>query len=143
MKKTLFMSSGDVAISYGPELVTNGTFDTDLSGWTADAWWVWDANGGDGRAYHPSSGDYKAISQNPATLNGSSYKFNFDLTRVTGDIKIRYKNGAGGNVDTIYTTSGLKEIIITDIQTGTAFFFSRNTLTTEFYIDNVSVREIL
>ena len=41
---TFSRASGGTAlskISYGNNLVTNGTFDTDLSGWTTDTAWVY------------------------------------------------------------------------------------------------------
>lgn len=126
------------AFVYGEELITNGTFDTDLSGWTADAWWSWVS----GEAYHTSSSDYKPLSQNPSVVNGKTYKLVFDLTTL-GDVKVRYQDGASQNIDNVYSTSGTKEIVISDIKTNTDFYFSRSIGTAEFSIDNVSVKELI
>jgi len=139
MKKISILARKAVT-AYGPELFTNGAFDTDLTGWNnLDSWWTWVSN----EAYHPSTPDYKAFLQTPATVNGKSYKLVFDLTLTAGEMKVVHKNGADANVTNAYSNSGTKEIEITDIRTTSPFTFSRNTGTTEFSIDNVSCKEIL
>jgi hypothetical protein len=62
--------------SLGSELITNGTFATDLSGWTATNW-TWDATG---KALH-TTGNVSPLSQSISVTSGITYLVS---TRLSG-----------------------------------------------------------
>lgn len=69
----------------GSDLVTNGTFDTDLSGWTdSGSNWSWTA----GVAYHaPGAAD--TLSQNITVTSGSTYLVEITLSaRTAGSVQL-------------------------------------------------------
>ncbi|WP_333828297.1 hypothetical protein [Pararhodobacter sp.] len=50
------MGAETVQMTYGPNLIENGNFDTDLSGWNNDDdHWVWNTGGDGGRAQSPNT----------------------------------------------------------------------------------------
>jgi hypothetical protein len=116
---------------YGPELVTNGDFSTDLSGWTSetfdDASWV------DQSAFisRGASGGGSAIYQTGAT-NGKLYEASFDISGITGSILV--------NEQETYNTNGRKTFIFE--AAGGWLFIARCYASSSAYIDNVSVREM-
>lgn len=64
----------------GSELVTNGTFASDLSGWTAGANWSWSG----GTAAH-TTGSAETLTQNISVTSGATYLVSFTVTG-TGNI---------------------------------------------------------
>jgi len=66
----------------GSELVTNGTFDSDLSGWTiggTGTGWSWDAAG---KALH-ATGNVDTLWQNINVVNGTTYQVEFTISDRT------------------------------------------------------------
>lgn len=58
---------------FGPNIVTNGTFDSDLTGWTAAANWSWDAS--KSVIYNGNPGGVeRALSQTLTTEIGAVYR---------------------------------------------------------------------
>lgn len=67
----------------GAELITNGEFTTDLSGWTAGAGWTWSA----GAACN--DGGPNGLIQTIAISNGVTYQVSFEITTYTsGDLSL-------------------------------------------------------
>jgi hypothetical protein len=62
-----------------PELITNGTFDTDLAGWGVGSGWAWD-NGA--ATTNLSYGGY--LTQTPFTKQDALYQVTFDLVGSSG-----------------------------------------------------------
>ena len=94
----------------GPELITNGGFTSDLSGWTdSGSSWSWSA----GTALH-TAGSASALTQNVAVTNGSTYQIEFTITgRTAGSISIAL--GAVSAIDwgvTAGFTSSAKRTLI-------------------------------
>lgn len=128
----------------GPELVTNGTFDSDFTDWS-------DINSPTKAVVSGEAeitGDaFDGILQNIAVTSGSLYKISFDITSKTG--AVGYAIYAGANA----TSTNLLNIINSDTGTQEHFLlattnifsvvvWSRGTAVT-FTFDNVSVREVV
>ncbi len=65
----------------GANGVTNGNFDTDLTGWSG-ANWAWNAGGGDGYALH-TAGSTTALTSTFTAVSGQSYKVTFTVRNMT------------------------------------------------------------
>jgi hypothetical protein len=127
----LTVSKGIFNQGTGSEIVTNGTFDTNLTGW-AGSGWAWESGG---RARH-SSGT-TALTQSAATVViGKTYEVKYDVYGVTaGSVTM----SIGGQSGTAKSAAGS----YTDRITATATTALKFTPTTDFNgaIDNVSVSE--
>lgn len=129
----------------GPELVTNGTFDTDLTGWNQPAGaakMTW----GSGAAV--SSGtQMEAIIQPNVFTPGKFYEVLFDVTAISGgSLILRHRNtDLGGPANTITTLSSpgsysvLWQHPVGTTLNGLLFLSGSSTSCT---IDNISVREL-
>jgi hypothetical protein len=146
-----------MADTYGPELIANGTFDTDLSGWveypTSIGKWVWNT----GRAHQLyDENDVIALRQTltaPLDLNELyEITFSFEYVRSQGDTGILYvyfRDAAGSLISTAaalgigetgtytgrFRTPYIAPIAILD--------FSQSGLRdAEWYIDDVSIKQV-
>ena len=124
----------------GDELVTNGDFDTDLSGWTnTNTHWQWSS----GSAYHPLTTSFNPLKQDITNNVGAVLRITFDLTYVQGTAQCFYKNEANSDVSTAFTSSGSYTIITEPVKANTEINFARSLgHNTEFYIDNISVIDV-
>lgn len=115
--------------SYGSEQISNGDFSNGSTGWTV-------SNGTVTDKYNASMTAYQnGIKISTFSLSGT-YKLIFDLTIISGNCKF---DGGGSNSQT-YTTSGRKELTITN---PTKFEFNAFNLGWVGTLDNVSVKEVL
>jgi hypothetical protein len=119
----------------GPELVTNGTFDTD-TGWTKGTGWT--ISGGSARS--DGSAAFQGMSQTLTASAGKRYLVVISVTRTSGALILRL--GSGANKGDI-SSSGVK--IFTVNADGSALAIISSASGFEFVgsIDNISVREIL
>ena len=123
---------------FGSELVVNGNFATDLSGWnTNNAIWY------SGRVYLdavPTSSAY--IVQTITDIN-KAYLISANLEVVQGIAKIQLGSGDGSAQP--YPV-GVHKIALTvwgsDLGTDGKVYFARDNSIAQFYVDNVSVKEI-
>lgn len=124
----------------GVELITNGDFSNGVVNWVEREPGHWAVVGG--RAYHVFSPLYKELLQTftekPA---GPSYKISVSYEVVSGYALFFYLNAAGTVQIVVFSgSSGVVGRVITDgIQ---KIGFSRSSSGGEFYIDNISVREV-
>ena len=131
--------TGAAPVPTGPELVTNGGFDT-ATGWTLGT--GWSISGGTLNANVPSGfTDTRGTGANQAiTEAGKTYEVSFDLTVVSGGIRIFL----GGVPDaTTLSTSGrvTRKIAATNANyVGWVAYGAGGTFVGT--IDNVSVREL-
>jgi len=138
---TFSRSSGGTAlrpVSYGTELVTNGTFDTDLTGWTLSNSPAWVS----GRVELSRNGGIDIVRQSFATTIGAVYKVTADVTGTIGKLGI----GVSSLDDSILNAGAL-------VNTSVDRLFVATTNTTWIYLitevngtsswDNVSVKEVL
>ena len=127
----------------GDELVTNGTFDTDLSGWTESTSGVvtWDATGaaliGDGNTVNNTT-----FTQTLTGLTvGAVYQLSVDINTLSGaGVRISWDgvNLEGGD----YLSSSQTFTLVAAASSVDLAFFRFRNHTGEVLIDNISVREI-
>ena len=139
-------------ISYGDELVTNGTFDSDLTGWNNSASIPMDTfELSSGRLHIVNTSGLAQAAYTDDTISlvaGRVYQFSADLEKVGGtdDWDIDIRTAAQSTVRhtmTIYATTEklvvnfyptVTENVVIQITTRSAF---------EGYADNISIREVL
>jgi len=120
------------SVVYGPELVTNGTFNTD-SDWAKGTGWAISG----GTASKTAGTGSSLVS---TTLNGTigkSYLLTFDLTLSAGVIN----STLGAAVTPVYNSSGSYAKILKPTTTGAFQFYGSAAFAGS--IDNVSVKEII
>jgi len=124
----------------GSELVTNGDFATDLSGWTnANNHWQWTSQG----AYFPETTTHNPLAQILSNNSNVILKLTFTLNVVKGTANVFYLDASSGTVSTQYTTSGTYTLYTVPVKVNTSINFSRyGGINTEFYVDNVSVKQV-
>lgn len=112
----------------GTNLVTNGTFDSDLSGWTHDANVTWSS----GHAVINGAGSF----QQSILTNGATYHVSFIWTRTSGNLTVYLGNVAGLSI-----TSGTSGNATITCKSDDVVF---NLYSTSFVgtIDNIVIREI-
>ncbi len=130
-------------LALGSELVTNGSFTTDTSGWTATGL---SAAVVSGEAELTRTGSSQSFTQAVTTSAGSAYQLTF-----------RYRNGTQyGRVSVGTSAGGVQLLALTDVSSATQATFSGVFFATgatsyigfalpatgTFYIDDVSVREL-
>ena len=120
---------------YGPELVTNGGFDSD-SDWTLGTGWSIQNN----RAYH-ASGANSNITQTIAVEAGKAYILEFYLSEGSSSNLWFIVDGAVTSVDSP-TTRGNRSFVFTHDTTETIAVGVRAGSTNVAAIDRVSVREM-
>ena len=126
----------DGAGSVGAELVTNGTFDSDLSGWTlgTDPLQViatWDA----GRvSLTRGTGANMGFSQVLGLVVGKSYRIEFDTISGSPVVGFGYSNAVG------YAGQRFSQVV-TITGDGGFYFWPQNWSST-CVIDNISVKEV-
>ena len=150
---TFSRASGGTAlskISYGNNLVTNGTFDTDLSGWTTDTEWVYS----NGKAALPANAQSnRSLSSTKAYVKaGKTYRVRFDASTSVGTpvntyLKLRIwgnDNGTGAFLyNGSYILTGSHERLISPTANGYMSFDNVISNSFDKFIDNVSIEEIL
>ena len=136
--KLATLSDTDATDITGSELVTNGTFDSDTSGWTIT---------GTGASFAVVSGQLvitrdgtSAVArQTITTVVGKTYVFSCDLTATSGGALIGLEIGGEGGV----ISSDLKTHTVTHVATSTSTIIeinTYNTVTGTLTVDNASVR---
>ena len=128
----------------GTELVTNGGFDTDLTGW-ADPGSGWSQIGG--AAVMASTGDYKPLTQDLGLTAGQQYIITFDVTAISGIMKVALDSSSPGVSNTsinTFTSTGSYAFTVTPASGATYLIFSRNAPTfSSATIDNISVQRLI
>ena len=151
---TFTRASGGTAlrkISYGNELVTNGTFDTDLSGWN-NIGSHWTYSNGKAALLSTSPANAKLVSPTAYVEAGKTYRVRFDASSSTGSGNTRLKfriwgndNGTGTFIyNGAYIYPGSHEIFLVPTANGYASFDNViQTINVDKFIDNVSIKEVL
>lgn len=121
-------------------LVTNGTFDADISGWTdgnAEGTIAWNAGGYMDLARNSGSGGNIAL-QNTSTVDGATYVVSFDIVSLSHGLSARL----GLTISPTYTTTGTKSFTTVAGLNDQLGFNLSNSATATASIDNISVYEI-
>ena len=137
-------------VSYGDELVTNGTLDTDVSGWTTTGAGVSAASVSGELEVTNTSGTSSGVYQTVNVQQNKVYKISFTARQgtSTSGVELRSILGAIGGT-TIETTNILStsqadynQTIV--IASGTSLtVYCRTFAVGTAYFDNISVREVL
>ena len=124
----------------GVELVTNGTFDSDLSGWGNGDEWFWD-NGA--AKITNASNATRYLTQNlPITL-GKLYQVSYTVTSATGETEVRF--GSSAPVGSFKASTGTGTFTtIMPWDGATEMLYLRATAAGDSAtIDNISVQEMI
>ena len=116
-------------------LIVNGNFDVDASGWvTTGVNWNWSA----GSMVLSSTSDADQLKQNITTINGKKYILEFDITALTGNLKLM--NTALIQLYTISRTGRHIVELLGDVNL-TSIIFTRLTVgvNASCTIDNIAV----
>lgn len=138
--------SKDQGLRKGPELVTNGTFGANITGWsnTGSSTSIWESGAA---RWSTATADFSGFrSASFATVVGRTYEFTATVLENTGAAwRIILVNGDGSysNGTDNYTTPGTRTARFIATQT-TSFVEIRNgtAATANRLIDNISVREL-
>ena len=136
-------------VSYGDELVTNGTFDTDLTGWDDDSVGTGTATVSSGQVSlsRVDSSNRGGISQSHTLVTGAMYLVSFEL--VSGAVQVKYKGGSGslsqyfnGEDWNQLTTAGVYQtrFVATGTDGDISLLAINNGVTA--VLDNISVKEV-
>ncbi|MCP4265998.1 MAG: LamG domain-containing protein [Candidatus Brocadiaceae bacterium] len=120
--------------TYSSELVTNGSFDTDLADWGTSAWF-WDS----GKAKLIGDGTVQTISQLNVFEIGKIYLVEFDVESSGSGVGVQSAAnqvipGLGGNTGRVSATWKADR---------TGLIFKRVAGTVTATLDNISVKEVL
>jgi len=137
--RVCLLSDSTVETVVSAELVTNGTFDTDLTGWTltGDITPTWDTSGAVNLQSNTNDG---AVAQDITTVIGKTYTITFDVT---------YNNGAGfaglsvDNVLVLDNAAAIQTYSYTFVATATTHNIQvawRGGAGLIGYIDNITTR---
>jgi hypothetical protein len=122
----------------GQELVSNGTFDSDLSGWEATA----SGFEFDTESAMLPAGSEGTLSQSIGIVAGKSYQVSFNYKGVTGDCSLSTQ--LGGTYLSITPVQGVNTEKVAAGSSNTNIHFSGVTgESSQFAIDTVSVREVI
>jgi hypothetical protein len=137
--------------TYGPELVTNGTFDTDTSGWTAASFSVGQINftQSSGEALLESLSAGEGVVQALSLTVGKAYTVSGTLRRTSGsgDGFLAILNNAESS--TLAISGGVSSSSNTNVnftfvatETNSKVYLRVSSSGTEVAFDNISVREL-
>ena len=133
-------SQGDLVSDV--ELVTNGTFDTNTSGWTA----VSGTSSWDNGVINIQPTSYGAVEQTIDVVTGSTYVVAFDITQTAQSLG-RIYIGDGTSSSTYFNDSGLVVGSYSRIFTATSSILRIKLATANptgnVNFDNISVKEVL
>lgn len=117
-KITDTLTAPEYTISFGPEILTNSTFDSDTAGWSSPAYGtlVWQT-GGEVKYTRGSDPDFTANSATISLEAGKTYRHKIVITEATGGIKI-YCNESAAGFSSEFTTVGEHYVDFTASTTG-------------------------
>lgn len=128
----------------GPELVTNGTFDSNINGWTTQGSTTAVWSNGAALINNVVAGTWFAENfrlSTPILTVGQTYEMRFSARNVSGTASLRVANNAAPILDIPSLPSSFQSyrLIFTCAVTNTFSFF-KNGNTGEFELDNISVK---
>jgi hypothetical protein len=137
--------------TYGPELVTNGTFDSDTSGWTAGATTTLTRNASSQLEITSADGDVgQAIQQITGLESGKNYVLSFDV--VSTNLIAHVRAGFAANDSSTSTpqniiasgeaVSGQNVVTFTAGASGDYLYIGGRGDVNSLVVENISVREL-
>ena len=128
----------------GPELITNGTFDSDVSGWSAYSGGTVTWNNGTAITGAVGTDDRGGMTQTLTTVTGAVYQVSFDILSRTST-KWEIYNQTGGATLIEGTALGSHSTFFTAAGTSTQFsFYAKQAGTSDGTVawDNISVKQV-
>ena len=83
----------DALVGYGPNLITNGDFNTDDTGWNVGAGWAWESDGAGGGWMRHTAGNTAELSQDGELIWGAVYAYGLEIGGTTGSVTIAADDG--------------------------------------------------
>ena len=127
-------------LTLGPELVTNGGFDTDTD-WAKETGWT--ISGG---AASYSGGGGPRLSQEIALNSESLYEIKFDLTVTSGSIRFQLSESANNDSNAVFSSTLIETQSVSSflVAGSTSAFITIRPMvpSTVVSVDNISVREL-
>ena len=80
-------------VNYGPNLITNGDFDTDATGWNVGTGWAWEDDGAGGGWMRHTAGNTAELSQDGELIWGAVYAYGLEIGGTTGSVTIAADDG--------------------------------------------------
>jgi len=139
----LYRNGVDFADKWGSqtERISNGTFDSDLTGWSTSAGWAWQTDGGGGGWLRHTAGNTVAETYSDGNLFtiGKRYRLSLEIGgRTAGYCSIHM---GSGNSQGALSSNG--SYVFENINIGTnGFLYLYPSTDFDGYIDNVFVKEI-
>lgn len=141
-----FLADADVGSVSGTELVTNGTFDTDTTGWISmqNATVSW--NAGRGRATGDGVTGYPGIQRAITTVVGKRYRAEGEVYAISGGtttiLQASTSTGAGAGQGEVQNTATYKAFYFTATATTTYIKAVGIASNAVIECDNISVKEV-
>ena len=135
-------------VAYGAELVTNGTFDTDATGWAhnnTSGTSTFSVTGGEATFTRDTFGD-SFYQTDVAPAVAGVYLLTFDITAISGGgLRYSFSPNSAANPSNQVTASSVGSYSTQFVSDGTFldFVFDLNTNGASVTIDNISVKEVL
>lgn len=132
----------------GPQLVSNGTFDANITGWSAlnaNATPAWDA----GQLKVTTAAATTGVYQRITTVAGRTYELKIDASCESGSFSTRATNGATpsatimGETSTLTAGQSAAQTIQFIAQSADTCVYIRTGVASVYRADNVSVRQVL
>lgn len=133
-------------VTVGPNLITNATFDSNVTGWlaTGGVEWVIEWSSGRLRAL-PSGAGFRAFRSNGlgALVVGRRYNVSFNLQVLSGSVGIGFNSAIGWTaINRGVGNHAISISFIATATTNTTFSLSTSVPGTEVFLDNVYIRSI-
>jgi hypothetical protein len=132
-------------LEYGPELVVNGTFDSDTTGWAPSAAALSVVSGQ--LAVSPNDALTRFASQSIATVTGKTYEISFNYNQSTAANVVYYVGTTQGSGNIISTTvlsgtGSIKRFFVANSSSSVLHFGASSSGGLQVLFDNISVREL-
>ena len=130
-------------VSYGSELVTNGTFDSDISGIWTDllSTSTWEGSYLESVSTASGRGPYQVFT----TVAGKMYRATGDVLSTTGEVMIRVGDGTtpdAGIADSDSATSAKNLSVVFIAESTTSYVYLRHANAGTAQWDNISIKEV-
>lgn len=138
LQRNITHDAGTVALAWvGENVVVNGRFDADLSGWTVSNPSAQTVEWVNGELHIAGDGVSSYGVQQDSIITNNVYLVKADYRAISGVLKIQV-----GSTGFDYNTTGAKTILH-QAEVGTLFLYRRSGTSGEGYFDNVSAQHLL
>ena len=122
----------------GPDVITNGTFDTDSTGWSVGAGWAWESDGAGGGWMRHTAGNTDPLSQSGTLYINVPFSISIDVGGTTGSVNIQLGSGS----ETTVPAGSIEYIIVKSWVASTDIISITPSSDFDGTIDNVFVNRM-